>query len=336
MRKLKNGYECKCAWPESCFVQGDNNGVVINTTEGKESYSTAFFEAFPKEPFSTFIRGEGKDLAEAEKSAFTKLTTYLNCPEHEFERKNDGGQGKCKHCAIVVSGIFADVKRCTSCGEDDAGIKGVNREYYCASCYYNGEIMRQYLAPDEVAGHFDNIAEQWQFYALSMPEIYCYRQLDVQGLLKGKMANAIKSKVGEISRHVVSTQGIMQDVAINYFLTQPVLSGSADLFTQPLAHRLMAKPHIANLIAHYVMDMQKHVDDGMDAEEIGKVMEPAFAALATTYVKLMIDATHQLGESGETFGGDKRAQTREEKNASLRAGLSAIFNALENAGSEGE
>ena len=63
MRKLKNGYECKCAWPESCFVQGDNNGVVINTTEGKESYSTAFFEAFPKEPFSTFIRGEGKDLS---------------------------------------------------------------------------------------------------------------------------------------------------------------------------------------------------------------------------------------------------------------------------------
>ena len=62
---IGGSYECKYDWKDNCFVQCGDEGVVLDKVD---SYLTAFFEAFPKEP-KTFIRGEGKTIAEAEKQA---------------------------------------------------------------------------------------------------------------------------------------------------------------------------------------------------------------------------------------------------------------------------
>jgi len=48
-------------WPDDCTVQWGGRGLVLSK---KGSYSTAFFEAFPKDGGS--IRGEGSDLKAAE------------------------------------------------------------------------------------------------------------------------------------------------------------------------------------------------------------------------------------------------------------------------------
>ena len=51
-------YDCKYDW--DCFCQAGEHGVVFSS---KGSYSTAFFEAFPKKP-KCFLRGEGKTVEE--------------------------------------------------------------------------------------------------------------------------------------------------------------------------------------------------------------------------------------------------------------------------------
>ncbi len=58
-KSFGEAYVCKYEWPEDCFVQCGDNGIVC----GKESYTTAFFEAFPESP-KTFLRGEGAFVEE--------------------------------------------------------------------------------------------------------------------------------------------------------------------------------------------------------------------------------------------------------------------------------
>ena len=121
-----------CDWPEDCYVQWGSSGIVFTGGKGmnydietiakaisgdtesvkatvellKQSYNTAFFEAFPKSP-STFIRGEGKTIEDAERQAFNKLTKYLACARHEFERRGyTNGAGFCKHCGLFKSKAF--------------------------------------------------------------------------------------------------------------------------------------------------------------------------------------------------------------------------------------
>lgn len=93
-------------WPSSTYVQWGSSGVVFRQEGG--DYSTAFFEAFPREPeLKTFIRGEGVDVQAAEASAFAKLEHYRACPGHEFERRGyTNGAGFCKHCGMFQSGVF--------------------------------------------------------------------------------------------------------------------------------------------------------------------------------------------------------------------------------------
>jgi len=126
-------YECKHDWPEDCFVQYGDRGIVFtagnmeedlkNPTEllgqviapTKPHYTTAFFEAFPVHP-KTFIRGEGKSIDEAEASAWKQLQKHYYCPSHEFERGNyRNGCGTCKHCKLFMSNIFEPTTKCIVC-----------------------------------------------------------------------------------------------------------------------------------------------------------------------------------------------------------------------------
>lgn len=119
-------YDCLKPWPENCFVQCGGDGLVIAskgslnkvfTSEDPlkelavqashpESYITAFFEAFPKEP-DTFIRGEGKDIAAAEEDAWTQYLSFVACKGHEFEKRGyTNGAGFCVHCGMFKSKAF--------------------------------------------------------------------------------------------------------------------------------------------------------------------------------------------------------------------------------------
>lgn len=123
MRTITNNstfkdYTCVCEWPEDCFVQGGDDGVVVSK---KGNYQTAYFEAFPKNP-DCFIRGEGKTMEDAEREAYDKLVRYSSC-EHEFEKAKNysNGMGKCKHCGMMKV-VFEPDYTCIECGKHEIAV----------------------------------------------------------------------------------------------------------------------------------------------------------------------------------------------------------------------
>lgn len=121
-------YLCKKEWGKDCFVQCGDSGVVISN-EG--NYFTAFFEAFPKNP-KTFIRGEGKNIEEAERNAWNEFQKYKNCLNHEFERKGyTNGAGFCKHCGLFKSKCFEPSTKCKICNKPTSYSMSEKGDYYC-------------------------------------------------------------------------------------------------------------------------------------------------------------------------------------------------------------
>jgi len=113
-------YVTKYKWPEKTHLQFGTSGLVI----GKEnSYTTAFFEAFPDvDGFGTFIRGEGRTPDEAETSSWEKYQKYLNCKEHSFSRNFRGkhrtdGFAICEHCGLKGSNILEPETKCEICDQ---------------------------------------------------------------------------------------------------------------------------------------------------------------------------------------------------------------------------
>lgn len=138
-------YDSKYDWDCSC--QGGSSGIVlpsgsfdkvfggdplnglIEGMSSKESYTTAFFEAFPNKP-RTFIRGEGKTIEEAEESCWQKYQKILIC-NHEMERRNrTDGYGYCKHCSYS-STVFEPLTKCCKCGETTAYSQDYRGKWYC-------------------------------------------------------------------------------------------------------------------------------------------------------------------------------------------------------------
>lgn len=112
---VKDGdYTPLCAWADDCLVQWGRGGLVFSP---KGNYTTAFFEAFPadRENAGGFIRGEGKDLKEAEEDAFKKYTRQKTCNgKHQWSRQRNGkywlnGYAHCRVCGAGTSGIFEPV-----------------------------------------------------------------------------------------------------------------------------------------------------------------------------------------------------------------------------------
>jgi hypothetical protein len=149
-------YECQRDWPEDCFVQGGDNGIVftqkdafedilstpdpldmlntIVTGEGQAHYRTAFFEAFPNNP-DTFIRGEGPTIQAAEESAWQQFQKFLACPGpngHEFEARGyENGAGFCKHCGMFGSHVIAPIHNCCNCGQPTWYHKDIQGDWWC-------------------------------------------------------------------------------------------------------------------------------------------------------------------------------------------------------------
>lgn len=143
-------YACLKDWPEDCGVQCGGKGIVlpknsfdnvmksdkpleglVEAASQKESYVTAFFEAFPKNP-SCFIRGEGKTIEEAEEDAFNDFQKILSCKQHEFEpRGRRDGYGYCKHCSLSMSGVLPILNKCCKCKTPTNWTSDDKGRYYC-------------------------------------------------------------------------------------------------------------------------------------------------------------------------------------------------------------
>lgn len=113
-------YVCQKPWPESCFVQCGEKGVVLSASG---SYKTAFFEAFP----DTFIRGQGATIEDAEESAWNAYQRQLACPGHDYERRGESEHGACRHCGRFQSHVFKPVHNCDVCSKPH-----VNLDFYNA------------------------------------------------------------------------------------------------------------------------------------------------------------------------------------------------------------
>jgi hypothetical protein len=95
---IKNtDFEAQHPWPEGMLVQGGESGIVLR--QDAPNYTTAFVEAFP----NTFLRGEGKTLAEAEDKVWAQYERLISCPTYPthgpFERRHyRNGAGYCTSC----------------------------------------------------------------------------------------------------------------------------------------------------------------------------------------------------------------------------------------------
>jgi len=146
-------YKPQYEWPDDCMVQWGGNGIVLSSksfekvfdldnnafeemdkaTEDPKTYRTSFFESFPRDP-DTFIRGEGKTIADAETDAWKKFQKYQGCQEHEFERRGyTNGGGFCKHCNMWKSKAFKPTTLCYYCGEPTT-YHSCDGIYVCESC----------------------------------------------------------------------------------------------------------------------------------------------------------------------------------------------------------
>ena len=102
--------EAQHDWPEDVFIQGGERGVVVGGPNG--AYQTAFFEAFPSDPRSGFMRGEGSSLAAAEEKAWKQYQVWLNCDgsgqgHGPYERRQySNGAGVCTRCGTWMSRVL--------------------------------------------------------------------------------------------------------------------------------------------------------------------------------------------------------------------------------------
>ena len=133
--KTTGFYDCQYPWPDDCFVQSGDRGIVITD---KGSYRTAFFEAFPRSP-NTFIRGEGETIQAAEAQAWGEYQRVSSCPGpngHEFEARGyENGAGICKHCGMFSTNVIPPIHPCAICGSLTWYSKDNNGLWYCKEHY---------------------------------------------------------------------------------------------------------------------------------------------------------------------------------------------------------
>lgn len=90
-------------WHDDTYVQWGGHGLVLS----ENSYTTAFFEAFPKS--GGFIRGEGATLEEAEEDAFKIFEREHACTHAWGRRGYLNGAAKCVKCGSFKSQHFHEV-----------------------------------------------------------------------------------------------------------------------------------------------------------------------------------------------------------------------------------
>jgi hypothetical protein len=105
---VRTDHATQYPWPADMFLQGGTRGVVFRG-DG-EPYRTAFVEAFPP---GTFLRGEGRTVAEAEDACWAQYQRIAQCPAHPehgpFEARGyTNGAGFCTQCGSWFSKVLPE------------------------------------------------------------------------------------------------------------------------------------------------------------------------------------------------------------------------------------
>lgn len=169
-------YDCKQAWPEDCFCQCGDSGIVFggkgslndvltsedplqevaSQAQDPKSYITAFFEAFPKPPTATFIRGEGKTVEEAELNAFIQYQKFAAC-DHSmgYERRDyKNGVGFCLGCGMFKSKAFEPLTTCVECKTPTYYSSDNKGNWYCEE--------HVHLMPEENKDSMHKMMDRWR------------------------------------------------------------------------------------------------------------------------------------------------------------------------------
>lgn len=145
-------YDCQQAWPEGTYLQCGDDGLVI----AEESYYTAFFEAFPKNP-STFIRGQGKTVQDAELDAFNKYLKIQACDGHEYERHGETEHANCLKCGLFTTHCLVPTHSCSVCGKSNVNYytndEKLKLTYFCRDHFI--EAVKKFTDDYDI----DNIPE---------------------------------------------------------------------------------------------------------------------------------------------------------------------------------
>lgn len=122
---IKNtNHQAQFEWVD-VHLTGGAKGIVGTST------GDYFVEVYPKN-LRTFIRGEGKTVAEAEIDAWEQYQRILNCQNHEFERKGyKNGAGIFKHCNLFKRGVFEPSEKCVICNCSTFWVADIDGNYYC-------------------------------------------------------------------------------------------------------------------------------------------------------------------------------------------------------------
>lgn len=169
-------YTCQQPWPADCFCQCGDSGIVLggngslndvlaaenplteiaSQAANPTSYITAFFEAFPKPPTATFIRGEGKTIEEAELDAFTQYQRFAAC-DHSMgydRRTYTNGAGFCRGCGMFKSKVFEPTTTCCICNIPTDYSNDTVNNYYCEA--------HVHLMPEENKSDMHRMMDRWR------------------------------------------------------------------------------------------------------------------------------------------------------------------------------
>ncbi len=94
-------------WPDDMLVQGGGDGIVLSRGPGGH-YRTAFVEAFPG---GTFLRGEGKTVADADDACWAQYQRLNACEHGPYEPRNyTNGCGFCVKCGMWFTDVCEPAK----------------------------------------------------------------------------------------------------------------------------------------------------------------------------------------------------------------------------------
>ncbi|KAB8035807.1 hypothetical protein GCL60_16390 [Silvanigrella paludirubra] len=128
-------YESKIdTWPEGTSIVPHEDHKTSIYDKEKDDYiiNDYYFEIYSKNPDSYFCSPSAKTLEEAEKLGYKKFQEYVNCIEHEFERRNyTTGVGYCKHCNLFKSEAFLPSTLCIICKQPTNFCYDSIKNYYC-------------------------------------------------------------------------------------------------------------------------------------------------------------------------------------------------------------
>lgn len=226
----------KCEWekefPEEfltkdLFIQGGGSGVVLSQ-DG--NYITSFVEVFPNfikdkdRKFSSFIRGEGSSIEEAELNAFNKVKKSKECINHDWDRRDrTNGNAFCTKCRVFNSKALPPLTSCVTCNVATT-YKSINKDYYCLKHFY--DLNSNILLKTEISEW--SMKDYEKFHKRIYNEIRHKIKNSTFSLSRKQINQLIKHKTEEeIRPRIISFSGLTISFRypfIDHFITKQLLS----------------------------------------------------------------------------------------------------------------